>query len=188
MPGSWKGRVVDCDAGAVGVNNTPLVKVVFEVEGKKLPWTGWFSDKINEKTNKTYTQLNIEQLVALGFNGKCVSEMSLPGKNVETLFDTNKVWNLEVDYQTDKNGKILEYLEVKWINDPNSGGTSKLDHATAVTTFKGMNLGGMLNQAKRNAPKRVEAKEEIVAKEYTMDETATSEPAAAEYDNSDIPF
>ena len=181
MPGSYKGHIVDCDAGAVGANNTPLVKVVFKLEtGDKVTWTGWFSDKVNEKTGKTYTELVVDKLVSMGFSGKCVSEMSSLERNVPTLFDTNKVWDLEIDYQTDKDGKILEYFEVKWINDPEKQGTSKLDHVNAVTVFRGMKLGGLLTQAKKNAPARVEAKQEIEVNQAAkaMPTPATGSPKA----------
>lgn len=160
MPGYYEGKIVKVDSGAVGENKTPLVKVFFKIESLNavVPWTGWFSDKTNAKTGKTYTELVIEKLVQLGFLGKCVSEMAEPNADVSKLFkNPEKVWSLDVDFQTDRNGQKTKYLEVKWINDPEKSGTSKLDHAQSVEVFKGMGIKGLLSQARKNAP--VDAKE-----------------------------
>ena len=112
-PGRYKGSIVGCDSGTVGENNTPLAKLFFKIEevNKTITWTGWFSDKVNAKTDKTYTELVIEKLIECGFTGKCVSEMSNPKADPSTLFNTEKVWDLDVDYQTDKNGNKTKYFE-----------------------------------------------------------------------------
>jgi len=148
-PGTHKGKIVGCDAGVVGQNKTPVVKIFFEVEGKKIPWTGWFSEKTNEKTGKTYSELVIEKLVELGFSGKCISEMSDPNKSAQQLFDCDFEWDLEIDFQTDKNGEKTKYMEVRWINNPNKG--FKFNHQDSVEAFAGMK--GLLAQAKQTVIK-----------------------------------
>ena len=151
-PGRHQGRIVGIDSGPVGQNNTPVAKLFFEIDGirKVVSWSGWFSEKVNQRTNKTYTQLVLEKLIECGFSGKCVSEMSDRSKRVEELFNTEKVWDLDIDYQTDKDGNVTQYFEVKWINDPDKPFTSKLDHGQAVQTFKGMNIGGELARLRQN--------------------------------------
>lgn len=152
LPGSYKGKVCGMDSGAVGANKTPVAKVIFLLEnGKKVTWTGWFSEKTNQKTGKTYSQLVVEKLVDLGFTGSCVSVMSNPSVNVDEVFNTSKEWDLEIDYQKDKNGEVTKYFEVKWINDPDKASSSKLDHVEATTVFKGMNLSGLIKQAQKEA-------------------------------------
>lgn len=152
LPGNYKGRIVGMDSGAVGENNTPLVKIFFKVEDKTLPWTGWFSTKVNQKTGKTYTELVIEKLLDLGFSGKCVSEMSDPNKDVNNLFNTSKEWDLEIDFQKDRNDIPTQYLEVKWINDPDKPSTSKLDHKQSVQVFSGMNIKGEIARLRKGRP------------------------------------
>lgn len=154
MPGRYKGKIVSCDSGAVGVNKTPIVKLSFKLAevGKILTWTGWFSDKVNPRSGKTYAQLVVDQLVDCGFSGVCPSEMSAPNVSVSTLFDTEKEWNLDVGYKTDKDGNQTKYFEIKWINDPDRTSSSKLDHVEAISVFKGMNLGGMIMQARNGKP------------------------------------
>lgn len=183
MPGRYQGRIVACDSGAVGTNKTPLAKLFFKLEetGKTLPWTGWFSDKVNQKTGKTYTELVIEKLIECGFTGKCVSEMSNPNAVISDLFDTDKVWNLDIDHQTDKDGKKTEYFEVNWINDPEKTGTSKLDHVEAISVFKGMNLGGQIAKLRKGAkptPKKKPVKKEA---DYNI-------ASDASFTADDIPF
>lgn len=157
MPGRFKGKIAGCDSGAVGANNAPMAKLFFKLEGETglYPHTMWFSDKVNEKTGKTYTELVVEKLIEHGFRGKCVSEMSDEKIDVSDLFDTEKEWDIEIDYQVGKDGQITKYFEAKWVNDPEKSGTSKLDHAKAVSVFKGMGLGGMIAQ-KRGAVKKTE--------------------------------
>lgn len=145
-PGTYKGTVCGMDSGAVGQNGTLCAKILFNVPeiNKKVAWTGWFSDKVNEKTGKTYTELLLEKLLELGFTGNCVSEMSDPSKKVENLFNVDKEWDLEIDFQVDRDGVVTSYLEVRWINDPERSFNSKLDHTKAVEGFRGMNIKGEL--------------------------------------------
>lgn len=185
LPGRYKGRIVGCDSGAVGDNNTPLAKLFFKLEegGKVLPWTGWFSDKVNQKTGKTYTELVIEKLLECGFSGKCVSEMSNPKVEASNLFNTEKVWDLDIDFQTDKNGAKTNYFEVNWINDPEKAMSSKLDHTQAVQVFKGMNLGGEIARIRKGMP--VDAKKVKQAQDNMQQNTS---PANQDFTADDIPF
>ena len=164
MPGRYKGKIVDCDSGAVGANNTPLVKLMFKLgfNDKVLTWTGWFSDKVNQKTGKTYTELVLEKLVQCGFTGKCPSEMAKNKKDINKLFDTEKEWDLDIDYQEDKDGKKTKYFEVKWINNPKK--SMKLDENKSVEVFKRMNLAGELARIKKSAPVNVKTVVEAQSK------------------------
>lgn len=183
LPGRYKGRIVGCDSGAVGDNQAPLAKLFFKLEdhGKVITWTGWFSDKVNQKTDKTYTELVIEKLLECGFTGKCVSEMSNPSNDINTVFNTEKIWDLDIDYQTDKNGVKTKYFEVNWINDPEKSMSSKLDHTQAVQVFKGMNLSGEIARIRKGMP--VDAKKVKQVQDQQMQEPTQSNFAA-----DDIPF
>lgn len=189
LPGRYKGRIAGCDSGAVGENKTPLAKLFFKLEegGKVLPWTGWFSDKVNQKTGKTYTELVIEKLLACGFTGKCVSEMSNPKLDINAMFNTEKVWDLDIDFQEDKHGVKTKYFEVNWINDPDKSASSKLDHAQAVQVFKGMNLGGEIARIRKGMP--VDAKKVKDVQDQQMQEQQTFTPAQdSNFTADDIPF
>jgi len=143
MPGIYKGKVVGCDAGGVGDNNTPVVKIAFKLteSNKTVVWQGWMSEKVNEKTGKSYKQLVIEKLIELGFAGSCLSELADPKARTDILFNIEKEWDLDISFQVDKNGVQTKYLQVDWINDPNRQPV-KFDHVKSVQLFKGMNVAG----------------------------------------------
>lgn len=150
MPGIYRGSVQSVILDQVGSNNTLVAKVSFNVPdlGKTVTWSGWFSDKVNQKTNKTYSQLVVEKLVDLGFNGNTLADI-VEG-NTMALFNTEKVWNLDIDWQVDRDNVRTGYLEVKWINDPDKQYTSKLNRAQAVQATKGYD--GLLMKARANTP------------------------------------
>ena len=148
--GSYKGKIINCDSGAVGPNNSPLVKVFFQIEGtnRTVPWTGWFSNK-TDKNGESSTSRVLKKLVELGFTGECVSELSKPDKDIHSLFNTGKVWNLEISKQVAQDGTVTKYFQIDWINDPEGSGSNKLDYVNSVSVFKG--IKGALMQAKRDA-------------------------------------
>ena len=183
--GIYSGKICAADAGVVGVNNSPLVKVYFKIEEYKYPiqWTGWFSSKLNEKRNVPHMEIVVEKLMELGFSGRCPSELADPKRNVAELLNTNKTWSLDIVYETDQDGKIRKYPEVKWINDPETSGSPKLDHAQAVQTFQGLRLPGLVTKIKGQMGTQGQGQGQ---QDYTTDKGYMDGPP--NYTADDIPF
>lgn len=158
--GRHSGKIVECDTKIVGEKETRLCEVTFELEaGEKVKWTGWFSEKINARTNKTYTELVIDQLLILGFKSECLSELANPKIKIETIFDCKKTWSLDITRQTNKNGEVLDFFCVSRIFDNEEKSFENKNEETYKETknaFAQTNIKAMLATAKRNRKKHEE--------------------------------
>ena len=150
-PGLYKGKITACNIKVVGEKETTVVEIEFQVIGVgRVRWNGWFSSKVNEKTKKTYTQLVIQNIAKLGFAGKDIEEMADPKRNIDDLFDTDREWDVDVDWQEDRDGNRTKYKRISRIM---FGGDSRSEENKfdVIKKFKGMNLRGELLKAREES-------------------------------------
>lgn len=128
LPEQTVGKIVGATMREVGTKKSLCVEILFkskEVQ-QKIKWKGWLSNKVNESTGKTYTQLVIEQLKTLSYKNNDVSLLAYPDARIDELFDVDREWELaDVHYDTDSEGKETKYVVASWINDNSLGKTDE---------------------------------------------------------------
>lgn len=118
-PGFYTAKPLDYTAGESTNTKTPYVSVQFEINGIKMYWTGYLTEKTTEKT--------VEQLVIMGFRDKDLTSL-IEGKETKAL-DLTKEVSLTVVEEFDQKGKTVS--RIKWINplrkeaDPSMAGKLK---------------------------------------------------------------
>ena len=147
-PGTYNGKICGCTIDIVGEKQTACFKIKFDIkydEDQRFfsTWQGWCSDKVNEKTGKTYTQLAVDKIVSLGFKGNDLTDMASQ-KPVGDLFDTEKEYEVVVEYQKDINGNETKYLQVRFINTWTKPPMNKI-----VEITHGLSLPGELARARQ---------------------------------------
>ena len=113
-PGDYEGIISDCEMTKVGINETPVIKIGWKVEGgfgdRLIYLNLWLTDTTLQREgfpDKTVAERSIEELMRLGYCGETLSELNDPDKTLGQLFkDTSKVYPLRIEYQKDKNGEI----------------------------------------------------------------------------------
>ena len=137
-PGEYKGTIYATDVGESTNKKTPFVKIVFDIPEAniKAPLTLWLTNKQIKDSSETVLERAMETLDKLGFCATKVTDLSFnSGKGPDQNFnDASKEWPLEVDFQTDADGKQTKYLQVKWVKF----GGNRMDHGVAQEKFKGI--------------------------------------------------
>lgn len=132
-PGYYDAVPVDYKYVEIGKNASPAIEVYFEVEGQKVRWTGFLTEKTKKRT--------IESLIYMGFKGKDLSGFAY-GTDSKMLDGLSPV-SITVAHE-DHNGKT--YAKVRWINPVKS--FNKIDPAGA-SKLKALNLEADILEAKQ---------------------------------------
>ena len=183
--GSYEAKVSGCNFKIIGEKETPMVEIAFklEEESKTIRWNSFLTETILQQKGISVAENTVNQLIDLGFRGKDVIDMADPNRPVHELFDVEKIWNVEVDYQTDRNGVKTKYLEVKWFNDPNKQSMRKdkvsFDETRQVMKGKGMSFAGLFMKNRKGQPKQ-ESKQDSNA--------AASSGANTDVNGKPLPF
>ena len=133
-PGNYQGFIAGAKLGISMNKEIPFIQINWHIIDLKenVNQTLWLSEEVIDRgfnEGKQQCEVTVETLENLGYKGKKLSDME--DHAVEDLFDTNKSFNLEVDYQR-KNGAPTQYKTVKWVV---FSGSRKIDQEKVVNVF-----------------------------------------------------
>ena len=136
--------IVKSKAKSIGIvegKNSPMVQVVFDVNGQDMKWSGSLADgKAREITADALIVLEFTSLNDI-CNGKGIN--------------FNKVVNLTIEDE-EYNGKV--YQKIKWINEENK--KEVLAASEAIIKVKGIGLDALI-MSRRGSAKQSLSSEDI---------------------------
>lgn len=176
--GSHRVKVVGCFTGESLEKKTPYFGVEFETVSdspQSIYWTAYLTEsKFTKKDGKetTLKDENLKTLLALGFQGRSLSDLSDENKQVSDLFlDIADPINVVIEHEeyTTDDGEVKTSAKVKYVNI-GYGGPKRFDHKQAVVKFK--SVDGDLLRLKNNSPKPEAApkQEEVVNTDFVADD------------------